>query len=428
MKFQREIDSVSETSSPRWGQNRGTQSSLRDLYQIIRAKTEALAEPLSDEDQLVQSMPDASPTKWHRAHTTWFFETFLLLPLRPAYRAFDPVYRYLFNSYYETIGAPYPRSARGLLTRPSSAEVKAYRRHVDVAMIDLIETLSANGAALVELGLNHEQQHQELILTDIKHALSTNPIRPIYTPASVRQARAAADLQWLPVEGGVYRIGHVGEDFAFDNEGPAHQALLHDFRIASRPVTAGDYLEFVNDGGYRRPEFWLSDGWAAVATEKWQAPCYWQEAGTGWLIYTLHGLQQLQLDEPVCHVSYYEAAAYANWAGKRLPSEFEWEIAARLYGGEADWANAVHHHPRAAIGGFSQDVWEWTASAYGPYPGYRAPAGAISEYNGKFMVNQMVLRGRSCATPPGHERLTYRNFFPPSARWQFAGFRLAEGP
>jgi len=395
-------------------------------YASVRAATEQLAKPLTAEDQTIQSMPDASPTKWHRAHTTWFFETFVLAPHVAGYRTYADRYGYLFNSYYEAVGPRHARPARGMITRPGVAEIADYRNYVDDAVLRLLDEQRPSVVPLIELGLHHEQQHQELILTDIKHAFSLNPIRPIYTEAPAKSDYPKQAAQWLAFEGGIYRVGHSGSEFAFDNEGPAHDELVRGFRVMDRPVSVGEYLAFLADGGYRRPEFWLSDGWATVQAAQWEAPAYWERDGEQWSTYTLHGTQPLDADEPVCHVSYYEAAAYAAWAGKRLPSEFEWEVAARSAGATPKWDDAVRPHPRPLGIGFMQDVWEWTTSPYHPYPGYRQAAGAIGEYNGKFMINQMVLRGRSCATPPGHHRPTYRNFFPPPARWQFSGFRLAE--
>ena len=391
---------------------------LTDLarrYGEIRRATEELAAPLSGEDQTVQSMPDASPTKWHRAHTTWFFETFLLIPHLDGYKPFDERFGYLFNSYYEAVGPRHPRPARGMLTRPNIAEVAAYRAHVDAAMARLFERNPIDLKDLIDLGLHHEQQHQELLLTDIKHLLSLNPTRPAYLPAPTPSPSTATPPRWIDVPGGVYRIGHNGEGFAFDNEGPAHDVLLRDFRIADRPVSVAEYLDFMSDGGYRRPEFWLSDGWATVQSQGWEAPFYWHREDEGWSSFTLHGQRPLTRDEPACHISYYEAAAYAAWAGKRLPTEFEWEAAARL--SPPSPIRPVSPHPSPLSPGFSQDVWEWTGSGYFPYPRYKPAPGAVGEYNGKFMVNLMVLRGRSCVTPPAHERLTYRNFFLPASRW-----------
>ncbi len=352
-------------------------------------------------------MPDASPTKWHLAHTTWFFETFVLRPHAAGYCAFDPAYEYLFNSYYEALGPRHPRSQRGLLSRPGVDEVMSYRRHVTEATTKLLESGAGNCEAIVELGLHHEKQHQELILMDIKHVLSMNPLRPAYRSPIVEATEAAPSLAWLPFPGGLIEIGHEGDGFRFDNEGPRHRVWLDPFAIASRPVTNGEYLGFIEDGGYRRPEFWLSAGWDCVNQRGWQAPLYWEKKDGGWSIFTLEGLQTLRPDKPVCHASFYEAAAFAKWAGKRLPRETEWETASALLQGVGT-------------------VWEWTASPYVAYPGFREPEGAIGEYNGKFMANQMVLRGGCLATPPGHLRNTYRNFFLPDARWMFGGIRLAE--
>ncbi|MEQ8267347.1 MAG: ergothioneine biosynthesis protein EgtB [Parvibaculum sp.] len=409
-------------------ENRGNPAELENRYLAVRGATEALAEPLSAEDQTVQSMPDASPVKWHRAHTTWFFETFLLQPHLPGYSVFDESYNYLFNSYYEAIGDRHPRPARGMITRPAAHEIGAYRAHVDEAMSRLIGSAGEEVAPLLELGLNHEQQHQELLLTDIKHAFSLNPTHPVYKTRERNPAAndAAPKSGWFEIHGGTHTIGHAGGGFAFDNEGPAHTVFLHDARIATRPVSVGEYLDFIADDGYRRPEFWLSDGWDTVRRNGWDAPAYWQRDGAVWMTYTLHGYRPVREDEPVAHVSFYEAAAYANWAGKRLPLEAEWEVAATANASANGQVPLLNPHPRPLVSGFSQDVWEWTGSGYLPYPGFRPAKGAVGEYNGKFMVNQMVLRGRSCATPPGHERVTYRNFFGPAARWQFSGFRLAE--
>jgi ergothioneine biosynthesis protein EgtB len=380
-------------------------------YSKVRQLSERLAAPLSAEDQCIQSMPDASPTKWHLAHTTWFFETLILEPHNAGYRLFDARYQHLFNSYYEALGSRHPRPERGMLSRPSLDDVLAYRRHVDAAIEALLDAgIEARISNLIELGLQHEQQHQELILTDIKHALSRNPLQPAYRPPQPSSIGDARPLQWVRCPGGLVDVGHAGGDFGFDNEFPRHRVFLPPYRLASRPVTNGEYRAFIADGGYRRPEFWLSDGWAVVQANGWQAPMYWLEGERDGQVFTLNGPRLIDDAEPVCHVSFYEAAAYAAWVGKRLPTEHEWEAA-------------------AAVPGVTQmldDVWEWTRSAYDPYPGFRPFAGALGEYNGKFMVGQIVLRGGSCATPPGHTRTTYRNFFPPQARWQFSGIRLAQ--
>jgi ergothioneine biosynthesis protein EgtB len=380
-------------------------------FRLVRDATEALTAPLSAEDCQVQSMPDASPAKWHLAHTSWFFETFLLLPLLPDYRAFDPAYATLFNSYYVGVGARHPRAERGLISRPSLEEIHAYRRHIDKAMLHLIASVApAQWLGLLELGIHHEQQHQELILMDIQHALSCNPIAPAYREKSPGFA-APGELEWSEIPGGLYTIGDNGEGFAFDNEGPCHRVWLEPFRIANRLTTAGEYLRFIEDNGYRRPEFWLSDGWAAVEANGWGAPLYWHQSDSGWTRFALDGRQPLDLSEPVLHLSYYEADAYARWAGHRLPTEAEWETAAT----------------RSSLRQLFDQGWQWTASPYVAYPGFAPAAGAVGEYNGKFMVNQMVLRGGSLATPVGHSRPTYRNFFPPAARWMFSALRLASG-
>jgi ergothioneine biosynthesis protein EgtB len=408
---------------------------LGDRFQQIRRESEELAARLTPEDQSIQSMPDASPTKWHLAHTTWFFETFILGRCDGAYRVFDPAFHYLFNSYYEAEGPRHPRPQRGLLSRPSCADVAAYRDHVGGAMAALIEGATDDSwgeiAPLLELGLHHEQQHQELILMDIKHVFSLNPLLPAYQPPRRRAPMEAAPLAFVPHPGGLAEIGHAGTNFAFDNEGPRHRVWLDPFRLASRPVTCGEFAEFIAAGGYAEPEFWLSDGWTAVQQHGWEAPLYWHRADDSWRVFTLSGEKRLDPAEPVVHVSFYEADAYAKWAGKRLPTEAEWEVAAADVPLTGNLGDSRLHHPRvgAAGDGLRQligDVWEWTASPYTSYPRFRAPAGAIGEYNGKFMSNQMVLRGGAAVTPANHIRATYRNFFPPSARWAFSGLRLAE--
>ena len=400
---------------------------LRELFEAVRAHSLELAAPLSAEDQCIQSMPDASPTKWHLAHTTWFFETVLLQPHASGYRAFDPRFHYLFNSYYEALGPRHPRPQRGLLTRPSLDEVHQYRRHVDRAVLALLERAGEADWAAIEpiltLGLHHEQQHQELIVTDILHALWCNPLLPACRAPGgpgLRLASTPPPLNWLARPGGVAEVGHAQGGFAFDNELPRHQVLLRPHAIADRLVNCGEFAQFVADGGYQRPELWLSDGWAVVQAQGWRAPAYWLAADDprlahegvpgGWQVFGLQGVRPLDPEAPVAQLSFFEAAAYAEWAGARLPTEFEWEAA----------------HDVPGITQMSGQVWQWTRSSYDPYPGFRPLAGVAAEYNGKFMVGQLVLRGGSVATPPGHTRPSYRNFFPPAARWQFSGLRLAK--
>jgi dimethylhistidine N-methyltransferase len=400
-------------------------------YREIRAATEALAAPLSPEDQTVQSMPDVSPTKWHRAHVTWFFEQFLLLSYQPGYRPVDDRYLYLWNSYYEGVGPRHPRAERGLLSRPGVGEVTAYRDTIDEAMEDLLgRSLPAHVLELIELGLHHEQQHQELLLMDIKHVLGTNPLRPAYRLTRPPTGEDPGPTGWSGFEGGLVDIGvDSGSGFGFDNESPRHPEYVAPFELADRLVTAGEWLEFMADGGYRRPELWLSDGWAAVHQHGREAPLYWERDGAGWSLYTLYGPAKVDPTLPVVHVSYYEADAYAHWRGARLPTESEWEVAASNQPGPA--APAVVLHPQAARpdpGRLRQvygSAWQWTSSAYLPYPGFRPAAGAVGEYNGKFMVGQQTLRGSAAITAPGHTRLSYRNFFPPGARWPMTGIRLA---
>lgn len=420
---------------------------LSARFSSIRAWSDELCEPLVVEDLVVQSMPDASPLKWHLAHTTWFFETLILKPHLPGYRTPNETFEYLFNSYYNSIGKQYSRPERGVLSRPTVAEVREYRLHVDENMAELLdaadEELMSEIVPVLEVGLNHEQQHQELMITDLKHMFSKNPLHPVYRAEKETLEIEVPALAWHLFEADLCLVGHEERNgFAYDNEGPRHRVFLEPFGIASRLVTSGEYLEFMADGGYERPEFWLADGWAKVQAEGWDAPLYWLENGSEWKQITLAGLRSVRSDEPVCHVSLYEADAYARWAGARLPSEEEWEVAAnRILGRAAADADAApgsnfvedgHYHPRplteadSALGQFLGDVWEWTRSAYSAYPGYRAPDGPLGEYNSKFMSSQIVLRGGSCATPRSHIRTTYRNFFPPQARWQFMGLRLAQ--
>lgn len=400
-----------------------------ERFERVRAYTLALTQPLSAEDQCVQSMPDASPTKWHLAHTSWFFETVVLQAFEAGYRVFDPQYLYLFNSYYEALGPRHPRPQRGLLTRPSIAEVHAYRQYINTAMQGFItcatEMQWQAAEGLIALGLQHEEQHQELLLTDILHLLSCNPLLPAYQPPKAvdcktatgpDQGHAYAPLQWLPVNGGIYKVGHADASFSFDNETPEHAVLLQDFHMANRLVNCGEYLDFIADGGYANAAWWLADGWATVQGQGLTAPAYWLPPGDPrapsdqWQVFGLHGVQPLDRNAPVTHIGFYEAVAFAEWAGARLPTEFEWELAFDAPG----------------ITQMLGQAWQWTRSSYDPYPGFKPRNGAVREYNGKFMVGQQVLRGASPATPAGHSRKTYRNFFPPATRWQFSGIRLAK--
>jgi len=384
-----------------------------EAFRRVRTETERRAAPLSAEDQAIQSMPDASPIKWHRAHTTWFFETFLIQPNVPGYRVYDERFAFLFNSYYVAAGPRHTRPKRGLITRPNAAEVADYRANVDAAVDSLIAAASSAAwpeiARILEIGINHEEQHQELMLTDMLHAFAQNPTHPAYDP---RWQPPASSRQegWIELPEGIHTIGHQAEGYCFDNEGPSHRVLVGPVKLSRALVTNGEWLGFMNDGGYANPMLWLSDGWATVQAEGWQAPGYWQERHGHWHQLTLGGLRPIDPAAPVMHVSYYEADAFARWAGKHLPTEAEWEVAAR----------AGHLSDAFGI------VWQWTRSSYSPYPGFAAVDGALGEYNGKFMINQMVLRGSSLATPAGHSRVTYRNFFYPTARWQFTGLRLAD--
>jgi ergothioneine biosynthesis protein EgtB len=381
-------------------------------------------------------MPDASPAKWHLAHTAWFFETFVLRRQDPGYEVFHPRYEFLFNSYYNSVGEQFSRPHRGLLTRPPLEEIGRYRAHVDSAVTALLDDpgrLDDEALDVIELGLHHEQQHQELLLTDIKHLFGQNPLAPVFRATKQPQAIPIRSLEWHGFESGLVEIGHDGSGFAFDNESPRHRVYLEAFALASRPIRNGEFAAFIEDGGYTRPEFWLSEGYAKIQEEKWRAPLYWLHHDQKWWQFTLTGLRPLRMEEPVCHVSYYEADAFARWAGCRLPSEAEWEHAATDVSIEGNFLEAGRLHPEATPsppddGAPLQlfgDVWEWTASAYHPYPGFRIAAGAIGEYNGKFMSSQMVLRGGSCVSPRSHLRASYRNFFYPDARWQFSGIRLA---
>ncbi len=415
---------------------RESPDSMASSYRAVRKASERLAAPLAAEDCAIQSMPDASPVKWHLAHTSWFFETFVLAPHVPGYRVFHPSFRMLFNSYYNGVGDKHPRPRRGLLSRPSLEEVRGYRAHVDAAMAELLDRgpPAPAPAGLIELGMYHEQQHQGLFLTDVLHLLSCNPLKPAYARSHATAKPAGGDappLEWIGFGEGIVEIGHEGAAFAFDNETPRHRQYLNAFSLASRAVTNAEYLAFVDDGAYRRPELWLSEGWDWVASNAIDAPLYWHRDPSGWLEFGLLGLHPMHLSAPVCHVNLYEADAYARWSGARLPSEAEWEVAARGRAVAGTFIESDVLVPRAADPKavaprqLFGDVWEWTTSAYAPYPGYCPAAGAIGEYNGKFMCNQYVLRGGSCASPKSHLRATYRNFFPAAARWQFSGIRLA---
>ncbi|WGL17084.1 ergothioneine biosynthesis protein EgtB [Microbulbifer bruguierae] len=413
---------------------------LLEQYQVVRRETEFLVDPLTAEDMLLQSMPDASPSKWHLGHTSWFFETFILRSYLPEYAVFHPAFHHIFNSYYNTLGQPFTRAHRGLLSRPSVEQVFAYRCQVDRSIERWLteEEVTREQANLLLLGINHEQQHQELLLTDIKHAFSINPLAPAYCEDPEFEGDTEAEPpgeHWLSVPEDNYTVGGEGEDFSFDNEGPAHQRYQPAFRIASHLVTNGEFLEFLQDGGYDEPRLWLSDGWRWVQSERQQCPLYWRFIEGDWLQFTLGGIRPLDLNAPVSHISYYEADAYATWAGRRLPTEFEWEIAAWLHckkdaAQRANMLESRNFRPVAEPAGVNQiqlmgNLWQWTSSAYGPYPGFRASEDAVGEYNGKFMCNQMVLRGGSCVTPRNHIRISYRNFFYPHQAWQFTGIRLA---
>ena len=418
-----------ETDPSRGAPSASLESQLFDTRQLSRK----IASPLSDEDQVVQAMDDASPTKWHLAHTTWLFEAFLLKRFLAGYRVFDQRFEYCFNSYYESVGPRHPRPKRGLLTRPAAQEVRAYRAFVDAALDRLFDTaLTPEAAQLIELGINHEQQHQELLLTDILSLFAAEPLKPAYREIGRGAAAGnSAPLTWLSFDGGIFAVGHDGEGFAYDNEGPRHDELIRPFKLANRCVTNAEWIEFIADGGYASPTLWLADGWNTVRAQDWSAPLYFEDAEGGPAQMSLNGFRPIDPSAPVTHVSYYEADAFARWAGCRLPTEFEWEVAAETvplkgrdlgHGRLQPIAAETGAGPKQMIG----DVWEWTGSAYQPYPGFKAAPGAIGEYNGKFMCNQFVLRGGSCATPEGHIRRTYRNFFYPHQRWQFTGLRLAQ--
>lgn len=417
-------------------------AALAKAYCDTRQFTQQIVQPLSAEDCMVQSMDDVSPTRWHLAHTTWFFETFALRE-EPDYPIYDECYNFLFNSYYNTIGQQFNRSHRGMISRPGLADIQNYRQHVDAEITKRLQSPEyvARKRAILEVGIQHEQQHQELILTDIKHVLSGNPMHPVYQDAPFAPSRSPLPDQPIRIDAGLYEIGHCGDGFAFDNESPRHPVYLHDAQLSNRLVTCGEFLAFMEEGGYQRPEFWLSLGWNTVKQEHWQAPLYWTKQNDKWMQFTLAGLVPVNPDWPVCHVSLFEADAFARWSGKRLPTEFEWEIAATRnlqdsdpakHGSSPDptadhlLANQLAIHPTRSPESLMGSVWQWTSSSYAAYPGYTPAPGAIGEYNGKFMCNQYVLRGGSVATHSTHIRPTYRNFFPAQTRWQFTGIRLAE--
>lgn len=410
---------------------------LAARYRQVRARTEEIAEPLAPEDCVVQTMQDVSPTKWHLAHVTWFFETFVLRPHLAGYRPLDERYAFLFNSYYVQAGPRHARDQRGYISRPTVSEVYAYRAWVDSHMQRLLESgnLADDLEPLVTIGLNHEQQHQELMVTDIKHVFSVNPLRPAYHDLPASPDGDVPAVHWVEFSEGLYEIGHEGDGFCFDNELPRHRHFLDRFELADRLVTNAEFLAFMEDGGYERPELWLSMGWATREQHRWTSPFYWERRDGAWMSYTLDGMREVDATEPVCHVSYFESDAYARWAGARLPTEQEWEVAARTEPVRGNFADSGRYHPApyervpgVRLQQVWGDVWEWTRSQYSPYPGYAAAPGALGEYNGKFMANQFVLRGGSCATPRDHIRATYRNFFPPEASWQFTGIRLARDP
>lgn len=411
--------------------------SLLKSYIKVRAFSHKLAKPLTKEDYVVQSMPDVSPTKWHLAHTSWFFEAFILSKTEKKYKSLHPQYNFLFNSYYVQVGERHSRPKRGLISRPTVDEVYEYREYVDKNMNKVFKNLDdkkfAKIAKVIEIGIHHEQQHQELIVTDIKHVLSENPLYPTYKKSAGKKSKnKISSAGWINFDGGIYTIGNKGDNFGYDNEFPPHKTYLEPFSLSSKLVTNGEYLEFLNDGGYSKPELWLSDGWNTVSSNDWKSPLYWIKKDGSWHHFSLGGLKELDLSQPVCHISFYEAEAFSRWAGARLPSEFEWEIASKDIKIAGNFVDNGNFHPVSAESGngnLSQmygDVWEWTRSPYLPYPGYDTPPGALGEYNGKFMCNQMVLRGGSCATSKSHIRNSYRNFFPPDARWQFMGLRLSK--
>ena len=420
--------------------NEYSQEIIIDSYKTVREFSHTLAEPLEIEDYVVQSMPDVSPTKWHLAHTSWFFETFVLSKALKEYKSPNPQYAYLFNSYYVQAGERHLRPKRGLISRPTVEETYSYRNHVDESMLEFMENadeaLWEELAPVIEIGIHHEQQHQELIVTDIKHVLSENPLYPKYVnhKANRHLSNSPSELKWVDFDEGIFNIGNKGNGFGYDNEYPSHKVYLNPYKLGSRLITNAEYIEFIEDGGYETPEIWLSEGWARVETQNWNAPLYWEKKEGKWMQFTLTGLREVEPNEPVSHVSYFESDAFARWAGSRLPTEAEWEVAASNVEIEGNFVDNMNFHPIGidnnengyTLKQMYGDAWEWTQSSYSAYPGYKTPPGALGEYNGKFMCNQMVLRGGSCATSKSHIRKTYRNFFPTNARWQFMGIRLAK--
>ena len=417
--------------------NNLSREKLINRFKEIRAFSLKLCETLVTEDFVIQSMPDASPTKWHLAHTSWFWEAFVLKEVNPDYKSINPQFNYLFNSYYTLIGKRFSRPHRGLLARPTVKEVMEYREFVDENMLNFLinadEKEVAQIAIVIDIGLNHEQQHQELIVTDIKHVFSVNPLHPVFRERKIIETADPGAIEWITFKEGIFEVGYKGNEFFYDNEQPDHKIYLHDFELASRLVTNREFIKFIEDGGYSRPELWLSNGFATVENENWQAPMYWEKVDGEWHNFTLSGFRQVILEEPVTHISFFEAEAFAHWSGFRLPTETEWEVASANLPVEGNFVENENFHPvtlteknKGRLNQMYGDVWEWTRSDYAPYPGYKVPSGAIGEYNGKFMSGQIVLRGGSCATPISHIRNTYRNFFPPNARWQFSGIRLAK--
>ncbi len=433
MKNQPETIDLIESSSKAFDRE-----NLIHRYKSIRNFSHKLCKPLVTEDYVIQSMPDVSPTKWHLAHTSWFFEAFILSKVQKNYKSLHPQYNFLFNSYYVQIGERHTRAYRGLLSRPTVEQVYEYRAYVDKNMLSFLESSDEKTfnefAFIVEVGLNHEQQHQELLITDIKHVFSVNPLKPIYKESNNKVTNKIPPMEWMSFDEGIYEIGFDESSFCYDNETPKHKEFVQSFKLGTRLITNKEYIEFIDDGGYQNTPLWLSDGWATVEKEGWEAPFYWEKKDGEWWNFTLSGSRKVEPNEPVCHVSFYEADAFAHWAGSRLPTEAEWETASSNIKMKGNFVEKENFHPvpietndeEKALKQMFGDLWEWTRSSYSPYPGYKPLPGALGEYNGKFMSSQMVLRGGSCATSETHIRKTYRNFFPPNARWQFMGIRLAK--